>query len=63
MKIRYMCDSCFRSHELKSFIFSCIFCDNEICDECMWGFATCKNCKVSKTPKELEDKYREIYES
>lgn len=63
MKIRYMCESCSRTHELKSFIFPCIFCGDEICDQCMWDYATCKACKSDKTPEEIKQKCNEVYET
>lgn len=49
MKIVYQCENCKRIHNLKTWIFFCCECGKEICEECMYGWATCKNCANGKT--------------
>ena len=63
MKIAYLCESCNRVQQLKSFILRCIYCGDEICVECMWDYANCKKCKIGKTEEEIIKKCAEIYES
>lgn len=60
MKIVYQCEKCSTTHKLKSFIFVCLDCGQEICDHCMRGWQTCKKCGSGKTDKELEERFNEI---
>jgi len=55
MKIGYICENCKRAHTIKTWIFNCIECEKEICDDCMFGYATCKEC-AKKHPKEFLEK-------
>lgn len=57
MKTVYLCENCGRVHSLRSFIFHCTDCEKEICDECMYGWATCKRCAQSKSDEELKERF------
>lgn len=61
MTLGYICDNCKRTQTRRSLIFNCIFCDKEICEDCMFGLATCKTCAASKKESELQAKFDEIY--
>lgn len=45
----YRCDNCQEFTQSKAWIFSCIECDKEICESCMYSWATCKECATGKT--------------
>lgn len=60
MKIGYICDNCKESSSTKTWIFNCIECNKEICEQCMFGLATCKEC-ANKHPKEFLE--RRFYEN
>ncbi len=62
MTICYRCDTCKRTHTLKTWVFNCIECRNEICEDCMFGWATCKTCAVGKTREFLEKRFDENFE-
>ena len=59
MKIVYLCENCNTIHSLKGWIFNCVECNKEICECCMYGWATCKECAVGKTKEELEKRFEE----
>ena len=60
MKIAYICDNCLKANKLKSWIFYCLDCEKEICDNCMHGYATCKECADGKTEDELKARFDEL---
>lgn len=43
MKLVYQCENCKATFPLKSFIFHC-GCGKEICEDCMYSWATCEEC-------------------
>lgn len=57
MKIVYQCDNCHRVDKNRNYIFHCIECDKEICESCMFGWSTCKECARNHTQKELEERF------
>ena len=57
MKTAYVCDNCHKASELRSWIFYCIECGKVICENCMHGYATCKECADGKTEDELEARF------
>lgn len=59
MKTVYQCDNCKAIHSSKVWIFHCIECDTEICEDCMFGWATCKKCAVGKTNEFLQKRFEE----
>jgi hypothetical protein len=59
MKTAYICDNCHKASWLKTWIFHCIECGKEICENCMHGYATCKECAEGMTEEELEDRFNE----
>jgi hypothetical protein len=61
MKTVYQCDNCKRDHDLKKWIFHCIECGKEICEDCMFGWATCKECAKGKTREFLEKRFDDFY--
>jgi hypothetical protein len=44
MKTGYQCDNCLGWTTARNWIFHCIECGKEICDSCMYGWTTCKEC-------------------
>lgn len=58
----YQCDNCGEVSRSKTWIFHCCECDKEICESCMHGWATCKECAKGKTREELEKRFDENYE-
>lgn len=61
MKIVFQCDACSNVHDDKSWIFHCIECDKEICESCMEGWATCKECGKDKTREFLENRFKKEF--
>lgn len=59
MRIAYVCDSCDKVQILRRWIFTCLYCEKEICEDCMHGYATCKECAKGKTEQELSAKFNE----
>lgn len=57
MTAGYRCDNCKEFTQAKSWIFNCIECDKEICESCMYSWATCKECAVGKTDKFLSERF------
>lgn len=58
----YICDHCKTPQTIRSFVFNCIECDKEICEDCMFGWATCKECADGKTREFLEKRFNERFE-
>ena len=63
MKRGYICDNCGEAHPISTLIFPCYDCDKEICDSCMHGWATCKECAKGKSEEELEARFKANTES
>jgi hypothetical protein len=63
MKTIYQCDNCGTVHINRIWIFSCIDCGKEICDDCMYSWATCKGCAKGKTDEFLKKRFDEEYEN
>lgn len=59
MKTVYQCDNCKETYSSKTWIFCCSWCGKEICDCCMYGWATCKECASSRTDIKLKEKFEE----
>jgi hypothetical protein len=59
VKIVYQCDNCTATTPHKEWIFPCIFCGKEICESCMDGSATCRECAATKTEEEIEKAFEE----
>lgn len=57
MKIVYKCENCGDTSELSSWIFSCVFCGKEICENCMFGYATCHDCASNRTIEEIKNTF------
>ncbi len=57
MKSGYQCDNCHDFTQLRDWIFHCIECEKEICESCMYSFATCKECAVGKTDAFLSARF------
>ena len=53
MKIGYICDNCGEVNPIRAWVFFCKVCEKEICESCMYGFSTCKECSNGKTDAEL----------
>lgn len=62
MKTIYQCDACFGVHDDKSWIFHCIDCGKEICESCMYGWSTCKDCARGKTRIFLKERFDKQHE-
>lgn len=61
MRIGYICDYCNITQTIKWFIFKCLYCDREICEDCMYGYATCKQCAAGKSDAVLKLKFDECF--
>ena len=59
MKTKYHCDECGRAHDEKVWIFHCIECEKEICESCMFGWATCETCAEGKDEEFLKGRFDE----
>lgn len=59
MKTSYQCENCQKFTTNRGWIFNCIECGKEICDDCMHGWATCKTCAQGKTDAELKKRFEE----
>jgi hypothetical protein len=57
MKIVYQCDNCEDTSESRNWIFHCLWCNKEICESCMFGYATCKECAKSLTEKIMKKRF------
>ena len=57
MRIAYCCDGCEKSSFNKNWIFNCIECDVEICESCMYSWATCKQCASKHTDEFLKTRF------
>jgi hypothetical protein len=55
----YVCDNCRAEHTHKSLVFYCIDCGKEICEDCMYGYATCYECAAGKTIEFLSKRFEE----
>lgn len=53
----FRCDNCKEFTQSRAWIFNCVECNKEICDSCMHGWATCKECAVGKTDAELKARF------
>ena len=53
----YRCDNCHEFTPAASWIFNCIECQKEICESCMYSWATCKECAVGKTDEFLAARF------
>ena len=62
MKIGYICDNCHKAHLLRIWVFNCVECGKEICEDCMHGWATCKECAVGYDGEFLEARFEKIHE-
>lgn len=59
MRILYQCEACQCAHKIRSWIFHCWDCGKEVCEDCMYSYATCKDCAKSKTDDELKERFDE----
>lgn len=57
MKHAYICDNCERVTVYRSWIFNCNICGKEICEDCMYGWAVCKECARNKSDDELKEEF------
>ncbi len=57
MTAGYRCDNCKEFSQSKAWIFSCIECNKEICESCMYSWATCKECAIGKTDQFLKERF------
>jgi hypothetical protein len=57
MTLGYRCDNCLGFTEARSWIFNCIECGKEICEDCMYSWATCKECAAGKTDEFLAARF------
>jgi len=63
MKTGYQCENCLGWSTLRSWIFHCVECGKEICDSCMYGWATCKECAVKRSNDSfLQKRFEEMFE-
>ena len=53
----FTCDNCHEFTQSKAWIFNCIECQKEICESCMYSWATCKECAVGKTDTFLAERF------
>lgn len=53
----YQCEGCSKLQTIRMFVFSCIECGHEICEDCMYGYATCKDCAKGKTDDFLQQRF------
>lgn len=63
MKLVYQCDNCKTTWDIKTWIFRCIECEKEICETCMYSWATCKQCANGKTDEFLKIRFDKQYEN
>ena len=59
MTLGYICNNCHRTQKLRNFVFNCIECGKEICEDCMFGWATCKECAKDKPREFLEKRFND----
>jgi len=59
MKILYQCENCKSTSPSRYWIFRCYECDEEICEDCMFGWGRCVKCAAGQTREELEKKFKE----
>lgn len=57
MKSGYACDNCNEFTQSRAWIFNCIECEKEICESCMYSWATCKECAAGKTDEFLSARF------
>lgn len=57
MKILYQCENCKSTSHRRDWIFFCRECDEEICEDCMFGWGRCKICAAGQTREELDNKF------
>jgi|FAXJ01.1.fsa_nt_gi hypothetical protein len=62
MKTVFQCDGCHHVHSSKVWIFHCVDCGREICDDCMYGWGTCKGCAMGKTDTFLRERFDKEHE-
>lgn len=55
----FRCDNCKEFTQSQAWIFTCIECNKEICESCMYSWATCKECATGKTDDFLEARFNE----
>ena len=53
----YRCDNCKEFTQSIAWIFNCIECEKEICESCMYSWATCKECAAGKTDEFLAARF------
>jgi hypothetical protein len=53
----FRCDNCAEFTQAKAWIFSCIECGKEICESCMYSWATCKECAAGKSDEFLQQRF------
>ncbi len=56
-KTMYICGNCQAAHDLRAWVFTCQYCDKEICEHCMDSCATCKECAMTRTQEEIQAKF------
>lgn len=59
VKTVYICENCNEEHDRTTWIFDCIECGKEICEDCMYGWGTCRECAVGKTNEFLQKRWDE----
>ena len=57
MTAGFRCDNCKEFTQASSWIFPCIECGKEICESCMYSWATCKECAVGKSDEFLAARF------
>lgn len=57
MKTGFTCDNCNEFTQSIAWIFPCIECGKEICESCMYSWATCKECAAGKTDEFLAARF------
>jgi len=60
MKLGYICDNCNKTQTIRSWVFNCIQCGKEICENCMFGWATCKECAQGKSKEEIQKRWDDL---
>ncbi len=58
----YQCENCRDFSTLRSWFFICVWCEKEICGNCVSRDSACKECAAKHSQEELRKKYREYYD-
>ncbi len=53
----YRCDNCKEFTQSIAWIFTCIECEKEICESCMYSWATCKECSANHSDEFLAKRF------